>query len=88
MISSDVSGKFNPHSNPSERQREITYLVWNKEALYLYQNELNLKNVHLTVPVDVPDKLSAEHFKPSLKWQCEINAAPFENIIRRVANVY
>ena len=51
-VSSDVIGKFTDKSRLSDRQREIIYLVWNKEALDLYKNKLKLKNVHLIIPVD------------------------------------
>lgn len=52
MCSSDVSGKLSRDSRPSEKHQRIIHLVWNREALDLYKNELNLQNVHLTVPVD------------------------------------
>jgi hypothetical protein len=35
----------------------------------------------------MPEKLSAEHFKPSPMWQYETEAAPLENIVRKVANI-
>ncbi len=63
MISSDVCGKFGHDSKPSERQKRIIYLIWNKEALYLYRNELKLQNVHLTIPVDPKDAF--EHIERS-----------------------
>jgi hypothetical protein len=50
-----VNGKFDYDSKPSERQRKIIYLVWNKEALDFYKNKLNLQNVHLIIPVDLKD---------------------------------
>jgi hypothetical protein len=52
MASSDVFGKYNSESKVSEKQRNIIYLVWNREALHLYRNELNLENVYLIKPVD------------------------------------
>lgn len=52
VCSSDVTGKFSHYSRPSERQQKIIYLVWNREALSLYKNGLNLQNVHLIRPVD------------------------------------
>ncbi len=50
--SSDQSGKFSYDTIPSKSQKRIIYLVWNREALDLYKNILNLQNVHLIVPVD------------------------------------
>jgi hypothetical protein len=61
MLSSDVSGKLNHDSRLSGRERRIIYLVWNKEALHLYKNELDLQNVHLVRPVD--PKNAFEHIK-------------------------
>jgi hypothetical protein len=55
ISSSDVCGKFIHESKPSERQQEIDYLVWNKKALDLYKNGLNLRKVHLIIPVDPKD---------------------------------
>jgi hypothetical protein len=52
IMSSDVFGKFSSESRPSERQKGIIYLVWNKEALDLYRNTLKLQNVNLIIPVD------------------------------------
>jgi len=52
MASSDVFGKYNYESKLSVRQKEINYLVWNREALHLYRNGLNLENVYLIKPVD------------------------------------
>ncbi|UCH82068.1 MAG: hypothetical protein JSW20_05420 [Nitrospiraceae bacterium] len=52
MASSDVNGKYTHSSRLSDIQKKITYLVWNKEALHLYKNVLNLENVHLIKPVD------------------------------------
>ena len=52
MASSDVLGKYNLESTLSVRQKGITYLVWNREALHLYKNELDLANVYLIKPVD------------------------------------
>ena len=52
MASSDVFGKHNFESKLSVKQKEINYLVWNREALHLYKNELDLTNVHLIKPVD------------------------------------
>jgi len=54
-VSSDVTGKFTYESRLSERQKKIIYLVWNTEAFDLYKNGLNLKNVHLIIPVDPMD---------------------------------
>jgi hypothetical protein len=55
ISSSDVCGKFNYESKPSERQQEIIYFVWSKEALDLYKNEFNLPKVYLIMPVDPKD---------------------------------
>ncbi len=52
VASSDVSGKYSSDSNLSDRQKEIIHLVWNREAFHLYKEILNLKNVHLIIPVD------------------------------------
>jgi hypothetical protein len=53
MASSDVSGKYNINSKLSYRQRDVVYLLWNKEAFDLYKNKLGLKNVYLIRPVDL-----------------------------------
>jgi len=52
MASSDVSGKYTYDSKVSERQKEIMYLVWNREALQLYKHELKLEHVYLIKPFD------------------------------------
>ncbi len=52
MASSDVYGKYNSHSMLSDRQKDIIYLVWNKEALHLYRNQLKLEKVYLIHPLD------------------------------------
>ncbi len=72
MASSDQSGKFNPDSIPSVRQKEIHYLVWNREALDLYKNGLNLRNVSLSIPIDPKDAF--RHIKRAeLPFQEELN---------------
>ncbi len=52
MASSDVFGKYNTDSVLSDRHRDITYLVWNREALDVYKNDLKLENVQLIKPFD------------------------------------
>jgi hypothetical protein len=52
MASSDVNGKYNVDSVLSDHQKEINYMVWNREALHLYKDELNLENVYLTKVFD------------------------------------
>ncbi len=52
MASSDVSGKYTYDSKVSDRQKEIIYLVWNREALQLYKHELKLEHVYLIKPFD------------------------------------
>ena len=52
IASSDVSGKYTRDSTISDRQKEITHLVWNREAFYLYKEILKLNDVHLIRPVD------------------------------------
>jgi hypothetical protein len=52
MASSDVSGKYTYDSKVSDRQKEIMYLVWNREAVQLYVHELKLKHVYLIKPFD------------------------------------
>jgi hypothetical protein len=71
-INSDVSSKFSYESKPSERQKKIIYLVWNKEALDLYKNTLKLQNVHLVIPVDPKDAF--EHIeRDNLPFQQALN---------------
>jgi len=52
MASSDVFGKYNYETKLSARQKEINYLVWNREALDLYRSELALKKIYLINPLD------------------------------------
>ena len=62
VASSDVSGKYTRDSAISDRQKKITHLVWNEEAFHLYKEILNLKDVHLIMPVD-----PIQAFKPTGK---------------------
>ncbi len=72
MASSDVSGKYHIDSTLSVRQREIHYLVWNREALHVYKNELNIENVYLMKPLD-PICAFKPIEKSSLPFQYALN---------------
>ncbi len=57
-----------------------------------YQSQLNGRLIDSGVSPSeiefvVPEKLSAEHFKPSPTWQGEREAVPLEDIFRKVVNM-
>lgn len=51
MILPDAMGKLSPHREPSEKQRKVSYLVWNKHAYEKMKDDWNL-DVQLIRPTD------------------------------------
>lgn len=52
MVLPDAMGKLSPYRKPTEAQRNINYLVWNRNAYEIMKSEHGLEYVQLIYPVD------------------------------------
>lgn len=83
MVLPDAMGKLSPDRKPTDAQRKINYLVWNRNAYEIMTANLGLKYVQLIDPIDPLFAYAAINAagKPILLNQKELISRGFKEVL-------